>query len=66
MLLYILLPVLSYPIAHLIFKKAIELDVKHSDKRYNILSKVFYIPYINVMAYLIYLIWLVLTFKRPQ
>jgi hypothetical protein len=60
----ILYIVLTFPLAHIFMKKAIILDNNYNKKKSKILSRLFYIPLINVVTSFVYLVWSVAVFKR--
>lgn len=60
----ICLLVLSFPLSHIVMKKAIMLDMGYDQKKSRLISKLFYIPVINFIFSFSYLIWSVITFKR--
>jgi hypothetical protein len=55
---------LSYPLSHIILKKAMLIDNNISEKKYSYLRKLFYIPIINLLIYFIYILWSVIVFKK--
>jgi len=55
---------LSYPLSHLILKKAMLIDNNISEKKYNYLKKLFYIPIINLVISFFYILWSVIVFKK--
>lgn len=55
---------LSYPLSHIILKKAMLIDNEISDKKYGYLKKLFYIPVVNFIISLLYITWSVIVFKK--
>ena len=55
---------LSYPLSHIILKKAMLIDNNISEKKYSYLRKLFYIPIINLLTYFFYILWSVIVFKK--
>ena len=63
---YIIISLLiTFPISHVFLKKAITMDFNYTEEKQKDLSKFFYIPYLNVVIYFFYLLWVIITFKRP-
>ena len=62
--LYLFLLVISFTLSHILIKKAIILDNGYDQKKSRLISKLFYIPIINFIFSILYLIWSVITFKR--
>jgi hypothetical protein len=65
-LLIVVINILSFPISHIIMKKAMLLDysLPLDEKKYKKLSKFFYIPIVNLIVYTSYLIYNIFRFKR--
>lgn len=62
---YIILSILfSYPLSHLLMKKGMEMDFHVTLERVKELEKFFYIPIVNLMVSLFYLLWVIINFKR--
>ena len=55
---------LSYPLSHIILKKAMLIDNEISNKKYGYLKKLFYIPVVNFIISLLYITWSVIDFKK--
>lgn len=63
---YIIISLLiTFPISHVFLKKATTMDFNYTEEKQKDLSKFFYIPYLNVVIYFFYLLWVIITFKRP-
>jgi len=63
---YIIISLLiTFPLSHVFLKKAITMDFNYTEEKQKDLSKFFYIPYLNVVIYFFYLLWVIITFKRP-
>lgn len=62
----IIITVISYPISHLIMKKGMIMDLNITDERSKDLTKFFYIPLLNVIISFIYILWVIIKFKRPD
>ena len=63
---YIIISLLiTFPLSHVFLKKAITMDFNYTEEIQKDLSKFFYIPYLNVVIYFFYLLWVIITFKRP-
>lgn len=56
----------SFPLSHFLLKKGMEMDYNLTFGGEKELSKFFYIPYLNVIIYFIYIIWVIVKFKRPD
>jgi hypothetical protein len=56
--------VLSYPLSHFLFKKAMILDNNLTNKRHKLLGRFFFIPFINVAVMLLYLIWMLIKLEK--
>lgn len=54
----------SYPLSHKILQKGMLLDNNISEKKYGYLKKLFYIPVINLVSSLLYIIWSIIVFKK--
>jgi hypothetical protein len=57
---------ITFPLSHIFIKKALVLDYDVSDESYLDLNKFFYIPYLNVIVSFLYLVWVIIKFKRPE
>jgi hypothetical protein len=57
---------ITFPLSHIFIKKALVLDYDVSDESYLDLNKFFYIPYLNVIVSFLYLVWIIIKFKRPE
>jgi hypothetical protein len=57
---------ITFPLSHVFIKKALVLDYDVSDETYLDLNKFFYIPYLNVIISFLYLVWVIIKFKRPE
>lgn len=55
---------LSYPLSHIILKKAMLIDNNLSEKKYSYLKKLFYVPLLNLIISFLYIIWSVIVFKK--
>jgi len=63
---YLVISILvTFPISHLLLKKAIIMDFNYDEEKGKDLNKFFYIPYLNIVIYFFYLLWVIITFKRP-
>lgn len=62
----IIITIISYPISHLIMKKGMIMDLNITDERSKDLTKFFYIPLLNVIISFIYILWVIIKFKRPD
>lgn len=58
--------VLTFPLSHIFMKKAIVLDYNITKNFHKKLYKIFYIPFLNVIVSFLYLIWVIVKFKRPE
>jgi len=56
---------ITFPLTHIFIKKGLILDYNITEEKQKDLSKFFYIPYLNVIVSLFYLIWTIIKFKRP-
>jgi hypothetical protein len=65
-LLTIISIILTFPLAHVLIKKAIILDYKLTKNTHKKLRTIFYIPYLNFSLAFLYLIWVIVKFKRPE
>ncbi len=63
---WILSILITFPLSHIFIKKALILDYNLKDETYLDISKFFYIPYLNLMVSFLYLVWVVIKFKRPE
>lgn len=57
---------LTFPLTHIFIKKGMIMDYNLTSEKQNDLAKFFYIPYLNLIIGLFYLIWVVIKFKRPE
>jgi len=64
--LFSVLTLLSFPITHILMKKGMIMDYNITEKKQKNLSKFFYIPYLNVIVSLFYLILVIIRFKRKD
>ncbi len=55
---------LSYPLSHIILKKAMLIDNNLSEKKYSYLKKLFYVPLLNLIISFLYIMWSVIVFKK--
>lgn len=62
----IILSLISYPISHLVMKKGMIMDLNITNERSKDLTKFFYIPLINVIISFLYILWVIIKFKRPD
>lgn len=53
----------SYPMSHILFKKAVLLDKNFTEEKYRDIGKFFYIPLLNVVVMFFYLVWMVIIYK---
>lgn len=58
--------VVSFPLSHILMKRGMVLDYVTTDKNRKRITKFFYIPYLNVLISISYLIWVIIKFKRPE
>jgi len=56
--------ILSYPLSHFLFKKSMILDKGLTSERHKLIGRFFFIPYVNVVVMLIYLILMLIKLKR--
>ncbi len=55
----------TFPLTHILMKKSMVLDYNLTKVGVKKLNTFFYIPFLNVIIGLLYLIWVVIKFKRP-
>lgn len=56
---------LSFPVSHVFMKKGMDIDITMpNEEKYKTLSLFFYIPILNVVVTFLYLLWIIITFKR--
>lgn len=65
-ILILILILSTFPISHLLYNRGMVLDNKLTENKVKNLSKYFYIPFLNIVVYLLYLIWNIATFKRSE
>jgi len=66
-LILVIISVLStFPLTHIFMKKGMILDYNLTKNKEKDLTKFFYIPYLNVVIGFLYLLWVVIKFKRPD
>jgi hypothetical protein len=66
LLLFTTILTLSFPITHIIMKKGMLMDFNLTKEKEKDLTKFFYIPFLNVLISFLYLIWVIIKFKRPD
>jgi hypothetical protein len=63
---WILSILITFPLSHIFTKKALIMDYELKDETYLDVTKFFYIPYLNVIVSFLYLVWVIIKFKRPE
>lgn len=64
--LFLVLTLLSFPITHILMKKGMIMDYNITEEKQKNLSKIFYIPHLNVIVSFFYLILVIIRFKRQD
>jgi len=57
--------ILTIPVCNLLLNRIINIEYLITDKRVRRLKRVFYIPFLNISTYFIYLLIVIIKFKRP-
>jgi hypothetical protein len=66
-LILIIVSILStFPLSHILMKKTMIMDYNLTEEKQKDLGKFFYIPYLNVLITFLYLLWVIIKFKRPE
>ena len=65
-ILIVILSLITFPLTHVLLKKGFIMDYNITEEVKKGLSKIFYIPYLNVLIAFIYLIVIIIRFKRLE
>lgn len=57
--------ILSIPLCNVLLNRIINLEYLITEKKVKKLKSLFYIPFINITTYFIYLLVVIIKFKRP-
>ena len=57
--------ILSIPLCNVLLDRIINLEYLITEKKVKKLKSLFYIPFINITTYFIYLLVVIIKFKRP-
>jgi hypothetical protein len=63
---FFIICLVTFPLTHVFIKKGMILDYKLTKSGIKKLNIFFYIPFLNLIIGLFYLIWVVFKFKRPE
>lgn len=65
-ILLLILILSTFPFSHIFMKKGMIMDYNLTDEKEKDLGRFFYIPFLNVIVTFLYLIWVIVKFKRPE
>lgn len=57
--------ILTIPVCNLLLNRIINIEYLITEKKVRRLKRVFYIPFLNITTYFIYLLIVIIKFKRP-
>lgn len=57
--------VLSIPVCNVLLDRIINLEYLITEKKVKKLKSIFYLPFVNIITYFIYLLVVIVKFKRP-
>ncbi len=57
--------ILTIPVCNLLLNRIINIEYLITEKKVRRLKRVFYIPFLNISTYFIYLLIVIIKFKRP-